>query len=712
MVEQEGERPIFSIGPQLSKTPDCFVTALRDLVAPGGDDLPVQSSAPIMDCRAGAAAVAAVVVEPGGNFAIDSADVLHAPAIVDNPKSSIGISSLRHRLLFFSVLKSRPCDQVIPPFAPKVTDNQMLCISLLQVAGYDGDSKVVYLRDDSAQGHSLEPMLLSSTLFTAGDLASLRLWRRKDEVAYAFGWTVPSKLHRALNMAVERLLQSHSKGAVFDIAAEPHGENRDALHQGLHLLQQHNCALQQSDACVGSGEFWTLTDHGRSKLQYTFPVHSARFFLQARSGMDALMDLGTYELACMLQQRNWTCHVFDSRLARDHRKDITRLKRRSRGDSQVPAGSDAGLELDPKIVPQDFKQGGPLIWWVRATSTCLRVQYMRCLLLVSSAAEGTDLATQSLPHFMPERFYTCVMSGTPYTRNRRNKFTIEDADAGATGLAQAKPKARPGRKRRKDPRGRGFARRQRRRRGDGSGEADMVAADEEAELCLASHCPAPEESDEVAEGSSASSGSRARSSDGDEDMAIALAARSQGAGEYGDDVGESPAAAADSDTSRTSSSSSSSSESRPSGSSGPSDGSSSDSSGAPAPPPPAPAPASPQPVAPAPRGPGRLAETTMHWFGFKMCEIKQHGAACGWEMTCKHHAPEGKRRCTRSLRWDAHGGADLTERKLKWWACLGAGLRSRAEHMAAPRMPEAGEASLPSIADIDAEAADLFPSEL
>jgi hypothetical protein len=76
---------------------------------------------------------------------------------------------------------------------------------------------------------------------------------------------------------------------------------------------------------------------------------------------------------------------------------------------------------------------------------------------------------------------------------------------------------------------------------------------------------------------------------------------------------------------------------------------------------------------------------------FKFCEIKSQGAPVGWEIQCGIHNLAGETtRCTRTLRWAAHGGRDITERKLKHGAMQAFGFEAedRCGHMSRTLFPK------------------------
>ena len=110
--------------------------------------------------------------------------------------------------------------------------------------------------------------------------------------------------------------------------------------------------------------------------------------------------------------------------------------------------------------------------------------------------------------------------------------------------------------------------------------------------------------------------------------------------------------------------------------------------------------------APAPTPPP-LFLATRYWKTFKFTTKKNREAVpIGLEVSCycAAHRPKGSKLCTRTMSFAVGGGADLTERKLKWW-CLQAfrapplsALDSKALHQGLPKHPD----DLPIMEALDA----------
>ena len=81
-------------------------------------------------------------------------------------------------------------------------------------------------------------------------------------------------------------------------------------------------------------------------------------------------------------------------------------------------------------------------------------------------------------------------------------------------------------------------------------------------------------------------------------------------------------------------------------------------------------------------GVGVLLPSTMFWRGCRITE-KRSGAgqpAHGLEASCRHPEHEGEK-CRRTLKFDRHGGRDLTLKKLKWWLLQASLYRTKDEHV-------------------------------
>ena len=106
-------------------------------------------------------------------------------------------------------------------------------------------------------------------------------------------------------------------------------------------------------------------------------------------------------------------------------------------------------------------------------------------------------------------------------------------------------------------------------------------------------------------------------------------------------------------------------------------------------------------------------DTTIPWHTLKFTETKTAGVVTGMEATCYHedHRDEDQR-CSRSLKFAAHGGPEMVERKLKWWAVAGAqnSIKSKRGHQELPKSgPNNDLALLPDLDSLEALAKDLLP---
>ena len=105
------------------------------------------------------------------------------------------------------------------------------------------------------------------------------------------------------------------------------------------------------------------------------------------------------------------------------------------------------------------------------------------------------------------------------------------------------------------------------------------------------------------------------------------------------------------------------------------------------------------PVEPIAAASSKLLLTTHFWECAKFAEAKDKGEVVGCEVTCKIQGHKESRRCTRTLRFNRHGGVHQTMRKLKWWCLAGYTAVGRKEHRELPFEPEDG---LPSLEVLEA----------
>ena len=296
----------------------------------------------------------------------------------------------------------------------------------------------------------------------------------------------------------------------------------------------------------------------------------------------------------------------------------------------------------PDLAPQDYVDGGEKRWWITPQSRALRPSYMRALL--DAPRHG-----KAVPHFRTEAFYAALLDGTEYVPPAR--FRIARGDIG-----EARP---PKRRRRRGPVAPALL------DADGAGVADETSLDDGSADRPAPGSPTPVLSQSSSRSGAASARSRSTAS-----------------------------------SSSSSSSSSSALASDPEGSA----------SSAAAPPeahvgamvaepaePPEPALDEEAPMV-LPTGP----ETAI-WKTFKFTPIHDRtGEQTGWEVRCPFsgHRTAGRAACTRTYRFNPHGGRERTERSLKWWCTAAFTSETRSDHTALPSCPPGRE--LPTLADLAA----------
>lgn len=80
-------------------------------------------------------------------------------------------------------------------------------------------------------------------------------------------------------------------------------------------------------------------------------------------------------------------------------------------------------------------------------------------------------------------------------------------------------------------------------------------------------------------------------------------------------------------------------------------------------------------------GVGGLVETTTFWGCYKFTLVFDSlGTATGMEATCYRPNHKAKLTCCKRFSFRAHGGEDMTVRRLRWWCILGEECASREAH--------------------------------
>ena len=276
----------------------------------------------------------------------------------------------------------------LPEFAPKVTDQDSLIVSLVDVEelNMETNSARVTLAA-SAEGLVESTFVITADTFGMAEWATLQHWEVNLGNTFDFASKVPQDMLNKVNDIVERLLPSLDVGE----AACTLEEEFDTSFELAWLCDRSYVERVES---VDQSSFWKLTNRASTELKTMNNLGKPHRYLNPRKGL-TFAEQTPFELHQTLLETGWNFEVCIKKTLPTYRH----------GDKMV-------FQLSPR--QKRFSHG-----------------YMLCLL----AAETHKLAV--LP-FQTNVYYKANMNGEVYVK----KKVVKDCDFNFNTLHAPPPKKR------------------------------------------------------------------------------------------------------------------------------------------------------------------------------------------------------------------------------------------------------------------------------